>query len=51
MSNGLILFLDSIEGVESIHPTTLTILSKFKAGNTGTNFIIAENETFGVIFD
>ena len=51
MSDGLILFLDSIEGLESINPTSLDILSKYKAGNTGTNVIIADNESFGVIID
>ena len=50
-SNGLVYLIDSIEGLETIHPITFDILSKFKPGNVSKNIIIADNETFGVLID
>ncbi len=48
---GLLFLIDRNEGLETVDPEQLRILSKYKPGRTGSRFILSTNEDFGIILD
>ena len=43
--------IDVNEGVETVNPNTLLILSKYKAGKDGHFIVLSKEEDFGIILD